>query len=435
MQHACQAPKAFVSLANRLVFEALADNHNALGNQSDLSAQHLLLNMSLLTFWQPLSISIALCITQDIDPVSRIAVTCYRYMNTLQDAAAVVRMLQQYFVQPMRNSPAHEQVAACSSCPPSSRSKLSHLPESRGVCQSILMPAARASICMDSMHQPPECDSQGLSSQLASLGPCSTSRETSQLCALDTCADGARVDRESSSLHPIAASSSHEMSKEPATISDLSASCRSGSPQPSSMYPSDSMIESASSRRASTSSDSSSSCGDTHSSLWSQHAPASASLHDGTEPSGRLHTVEQLDDIPRRRQRPLAKFTPSQALQPLVFQDQRANALAAATREIASAPCRADAGGTRRIAPTLAAMWIYPIKSCAGCRVDAWPLCPTGLLFDRHWALVNADRIVLTQKRLPALASLSPRLDLQQGAVSSETAKSDADFEKPINSV
>ncbi|KAK9867044.1 hypothetical protein WJX84_002335 [Apatococcus fuscideae] len=57
----------------------------------------------------------------------------FGYMNTLQDAAAVVRMLQQYFVQPMRNSPAHEQVAACSSCPPSSRSKLSHLPESRGV--------------------------------------------------------------------------------------------------------------------------------------------------------------------------------------------------------------------------------------------------------------------------------------------------------------
>ncbi len=67
--------------------------------------------------------------------------------------------------------------------------------------------------------------------------------------------------------------------------------------------------------------------------------------------------------------------------------------------------------------PRLMGMWIYPIKSCAGCEVDAWPLCPTGLLFDRHWALVDADHRVLTQKRLPALAGLQPTIDLAQGAI------------------
>jgi len=87
----------------------------------------------------------------------------------------------------------------------------------------------------------------------------------------------------------------------------------------------------------------------------------------------------------------------------------------------------------------LAAIFVYPIKSCAGMRVSAWPIVetsnssayessdnqnhdartlPTGLLHDRTWALV--DRVTgqaLTQKKYPKLALIRPYLDLQQGVM------------------
>ncbi|KAL0025505.1 hypothetical protein WJX77_007273 [Trebouxia sp. C0004] len=60
-------------------------------------------------------------------------------------------------------------------------------------------------------------------------------------------------------------------------------------------------------------------------------------------------------------------------------------------------------------------IWVYPIKSCGGSRVSEWPLGPNGLLLDREWALVGDDGSVLTQKGLPRLALIQPRLDLAQG--------------------
>ena len=65
--------------------------------------------------------------------------------------------------------------------------------------------------------------------------------------------------------------------------------------------------------------------------------------------------------------------------------------------------------------PRLAALWVYPIKSCGGCSVQRWPLGPNGLLLDREWALVGPEGSALTQKGLPALASITPRLDLAAG--------------------
>lgn len=64
---------------------------------------------------------------------------------------------------------------------------------------------------------------------------------------------------------------------------------------------------------------------------------------------------------------------------------------------------------------TLEGIWVYPIKSCGGMRVSEWPLGPNGLLLDREWALVGDDGHVLTQKGLPQLALLQPRVDLGQG--------------------
>lgn len=64
---------------------------------------------------------------------------------------------------------------------------------------------------------------------------------------------------------------------------------------------------------------------------------------------------------------------------------------------------------------SLEGIWVYPIKSCGGMRVPEWPLGPNGLLLDREWALVGDDGHVLTQKGLPQLALLQPRVDLGQG--------------------
>ena len=58
---------------------------------------------------------------------------------------------------------------------------------------------------------------------------------------------------------------------------------------------------------------------------------------------------------------------------------------------------------------------MYPIKSCAGCSVQRWPLGPNGLLLDREWALVGPQGNALTQKGVPALAAIRPHLDLAAG--------------------
>ncbi|GAB5361475.1 hypothetical protein AAMO2058_000716300 [Amorphochlora amoebiformis] len=57
---------------------------------------------------------------------------------------------------------------------------------------------------------------------------------------------------------------------------------------------------------------------------------------------------------------------------------------------------------------------VYPIKSCAGMEIDRWPMGPTGLLFDRTWAIVNAKGVAITQKRNRRLSLIRPRIDLKK---------------------
>lgn len=45
-------------------------------------------------------------------------------------------------------------------------------------------------------------------------------------------------------------------------------------------------------------------------------------------------------------------------------------------------------------------------------RVDAWPVCPSGLLLDRAWALVDASGKAITQKAFPKLALIKPHINL-----------------------
>lgn len=58
----------------------------------------------------------------------------------------------------------------------------------------------------------------------------------------------------------------------------------------------------------------------------------------------------------------------------------------------------------------IAALMIYPVKSLAGIAVPQARLMETGLEWDRHWMVVGASGLFLTQRECPAMALVQPRL-------------------------
>ncbi len=61
---------------------------------------------------------------------------------------------------------------------------------------------------------------------------------------------------------------------------------------------------------------------------------------------------------------------------------------------------------------TLEQIWIYPVKSCAGIRLRTVELLDTGLEWDRTWMVVDADGEFVSQRELPRMALVQPRLRL-----------------------
>jgi hypothetical protein len=59
---------------------------------------------------------------------------------------------------------------------------------------------------------------------------------------------------------------------------------------------------------------------------------------------------------------------------------------------------------------TIARLFIYPVKSCAGIEVQDVTLTPTGLALDRAWMVVDARGEFVTQRELPRLALVRPEL-------------------------
>lgn len=57
---------------------------------------------------------------------------------------------------------------------------------------------------------------------------------------------------------------------------------------------------------------------------------------------------------------------------------------------------------------TLAALHIYPIKSCAGLSLNESLLVETGLAYDRAWMVVDEGGAMLTQREHPRLALVRP---------------------------
>ncbi|HWA16136.1 MAG TPA: MOSC N-terminal beta barrel domain-containing protein [Gemmatimonadales bacterium] len=59
---------------------------------------------------------------------------------------------------------------------------------------------------------------------------------------------------------------------------------------------------------------------------------------------------------------------------------------------------------------TLSAMNVYPIKSCAGTGVAEWEVDRFGLKHDRRWMVITAEGEFLTQRDVPAMALIKPRI-------------------------
>ncbi|PIQ27426.1 MOSC domain-containing protein [bacterium (Candidatus Blackallbacteria) CG17_big_fil_post_rev_8_21_14_2_50_48_46] len=59
----------------------------------------------------------------------------------------------------------------------------------------------------------------------------------------------------------------------------------------------------------------------------------------------------------------------------------------------------------------LSQIWIYPIKSLQGIELQASRFEARGLLFDRRWMLVDSQGKFLSQRKIPAMASLKVELN------------------------
>lgn len=61
----------------------------------------------------------------------------------------------------------------------------------------------------------------------------------------------------------------------------------------------------------------------------------------------------------------------------------------------------------------ISALWVYPVKSCAGVQVREAILTETGLEFDRAWMVVDEHGEFVTQRELPRMALIRPQLRTQ----------------------
>jgi uncharacterized protein len=59
---------------------------------------------------------------------------------------------------------------------------------------------------------------------------------------------------------------------------------------------------------------------------------------------------------------------------------------------------------------TIQALFVYPVKSCAGVQVNEAVLTDTGLEFDRAWMVVDDQGEFVTQRQLPRMCLIQPQL-------------------------
>jgi uncharacterized protein len=56
-------------------------------------------------------------------------------------------------------------------------------------------------------------------------------------------------------------------------------------------------------------------------------------------------------------------------------------------------------------------LWIYPIKSCAGIRLQKMNMTSLGPEFDRAWMIVDADGKFVTQRQFPQMAQIETKIE------------------------
>ena len=64
---------------------------------------------------------------------------------------------------------------------------------------------------------------------------------------------------------------------------------------------------------------------------------------------------------------------------------------------------------THDVQGQIAELWIYPVKSCAGIAVQQARLSRHGLEWDRHWMVVDAEGLFVSQREYPRMALVQPR--------------------------
>jgi uncharacterized protein YcbX len=62
------------------------------------------------------------------------------------------------------------------------------------------------------------------------------------------------------------------------------------------------------------------------------------------------------------------------------------------------------------VSAQISRLFVYPIKSCAGVEVAEATLTETGLEFDRAWMLVDESGRFVTQRQMPRMALIQPKL-------------------------
>jgi uncharacterized protein len=75
-----------------------------------------------------------------------------------------------------------------------------------------------------------------------------------------------------------------------------------------------------------------------------------------------------------------------------------------------SIPAEAAALPAGDVSARVSRLFIYPIKSCGGVEVQEATLTETGLEFDRAWMVVDENRRFVTQRELPRMALIQPKM-------------------------
>ncbi|MDZ7937980.1 MAG: MOSC N-terminal beta barrel domain-containing protein [Rhodoferax sp.] len=78
--------------------------------------------------------------------------------------------------------------------------------------------------------------------------------------------------------------------------------------------------------------------------------------------------------------------------------------------ELASTASALASASEPDVSATIARLRVYPVKSLGGLELDSAVLQTTGLQWDRHWMVVDAEGVFVSQRELARMALVQPQL-------------------------